>query len=82
VRRSTTALYVKNVTGARSRRHREAHLLPEPQDVPLQRPVAALRFVPEAAHFADLEPRVAQFADNGPATLGPEIQGEKLRAHD
>ena len=53
---------------------RPAHLEPEPQDVPLQRPVLPHRLVGKAMDFADVEDVRAQPADNRTTALSTEIE--------
>jgi len=61
---------------------RAPHLLPEMQDVPLQRSVLPYRLVQEPVDLPDTEHTAVQRAEHGPSAFGAEIEGQELRAHD
>ena len=61
---------------------RAPHLLPEMQDVPLQRPVLPYGFVQEPVDLPDAEHTAVQRAEHGPSAFGAEIEGQELRAHN
>ena len=68
--------------GAAVQLERAPHLLPEMQDVPLQRAVLADRLVREPVDLADAEHAAVQRAEHRPPAFGAEIEREELRGHD